>query len=54
MTAKRIAERALDAAQTQALIGEETRTLIVLLEALNLIQRYGNSIPEGVEVQPHA
>jgi hypothetical protein len=45
MTAKCIAERALEAGQTQSLIGEDRKAFVVLLEALALIARYGNSIP---------
>lgn len=45
MTAKRIAERALEAGQTQSLIGEDLKAFQIVLEALSLIARYGNSIP---------
>ena len=46
VTAKRIAERALEIGQTQSLIGEDKRAFRVLVEALVLISRYGNVIPE--------
>ncbi len=45
MTAKRVAERALEEGQTQALIGADLQMLRVFLEALTLIQKYGNAIP---------
>jgi hypothetical protein len=46
MTAKRVAEWALENAQTQFLIGEDIAGMRVLLRALGLIARFGNSIPE--------
>jgi hypothetical protein len=46
MTARRVAEWALDQAQTQALIGNNQAMLRALLKALVLIKTHGNSIPE--------
>jgi len=52
MTAKRIAERALEQGQTQALLGREVGSLCVLLEAFNLIAKYGNNIPQRSSTEP--
>jgi hypothetical protein len=54
MTAKRVAEWALEESQTQALIGEHLQMLRVLIEALGLIARFGNQIPkQDIRLFPH-
>ncbi len=45
MTAKKLAERALEIGQTQSLCGDDFKAFRTLVEALGLIAKYGNTIP---------